>query len=340
MYGPAVATIPSSPRTSSGGTQASCWSQTHPCGAVATLITLDMHGSKYAPTVDEMRSWIRDYVLAHPDSHRTLLMAEFDKHGYQLIYTLPYECETQPIEMLWAYVKNYVARVMGTDHSVQAVTELARRGFCDLGESFEAQVDAVADEEDGAEEQTIELDTKNILFIVGGAFVGLEDIISKRLNKNKGSIGFGASVSAKNESLSDGKMLSNIEPEDLTKFGLIPELVGRLPVITHLHELNEEQLVRVLTEPKNALVKQFDKMFQLEQVNLEFDDDALIAVAKDAITRKTGARGLRSVIEKRLIKVQYDLPDLKEQGATSVKVTKDVIEGNSEPLVIFEPKVG
>ena len=99
-------------------------------------------------------------------------------------------------------------------------------------------------------------------------------------------------------------------------------------------------MVRVLTEPKNALVKQFDKMFQLEQVNLEFDDDALIAVAKDAITRKTGARGLRSVIEKRLIKVQYDLPDLKEQGATSVKVTKDVIEGNSEPLVIFEPKVG
>ena len=184
------------------------------------------------------------------------------------------------------------------------------------------------------------INTKNILFIVGGAFVGLEDIISKRLNKNKGSIGFGASVSAKNESLSDGKMLSNIEPEDLTKFGLIPELVGRLPVITHLHELNEEQLVRVLTEPKNALVKQFDKMFQLEQVNLEFDDDALIAVAKDAITRKTGARGLRSVIEKRLIKVQYDLPDLKEQGATSVKVTKDVIEGNSEPLVIFEPKVG
>jgi hypothetical protein len=161
--------------------------------------SLFQHGSKYSPTVAEMRSWIRDYVKAHSDSHRTLLQAEFDKHGYQLIYTPPYECETQPIEMLWAYVKNYVARVMGTDHSVQAVTELARRGFygdpatdhkpadeslCSrlishvhtflnafiardeelsgslfhLGESFEAQVDAVADEEDGVEEQEIELD--------------------------------------------------------------------------------------------------------------------------------------------------------------------------------------
>lgn len=180
------------------------------------------------------------------------------------------------------------------------------------------------------------VNTKNILFIVGGAFVGLDEIINKRQNKGKGSIGFGASVQTESEKSS--KTLASVEPEDLTKFGLIPELVGRLPVITCLEELDEDQLVQVLTEPKNSLVKQFQKMFGLESVTLEFDVDALRAVAKDAITRKTGARGLRSVIEKRLIRVQYDLPDLKEQGAHTIRVTADVIEGKSEPLVVFDPK--
>lgn len=182
------------------------------------------------------------------------------------------------------------------------------------------------------------VNTKNILFIVGGAFVGLDEIIAKRLNKNKGSIGFGASVQSETDRAATNKLLAGVEPEDLTKFGLIPELVGRLPVITHLEELDEAQLVQVLTEPKNSLVKQFQKMFGLEDVVLEFDEDALRAVAKDAITRKTGARGLRSVIEKRLIRVQYDLPDLKEQGAHTVRVTADVIEGKSEPLVVFDSK--
>jgi ATP-dependent Clp protease ATP-binding subunit ClpX len=182
------------------------------------------------------------------------------------------------------------------------------------------------------------VNTKNILFIVGGAFVGLDEIIAKRQNKGKGSMGFGASVMSEAEKKDNSKLLATVEPEDLTKFGLIPELVGRLPVITHLEELDETQLVTVLTEPKNSLVKQFQKMFQMENVTLEFDEEALRAVAKDAITRKTGARGLRSVIEKRLIKVQYELPDLKEQGATTVRVTKDVIEGKSEPLVVFDPK--
>ena len=181
------------------------------------------------------------------------------------------------------------------------------------------------------------INTKNILFIVGGAFVGLDEIIAKRANKSKGSIGFGASVRSDAEK-ANSKLLADVEPEDLTKFGLIPELVGRLPVITHLEELDQDQLVTVLTEPKNSLVKQFQKMFQMEDITLEFDEEALKAVAKDAITRKTGARGLRSVIEKRLIKVQYDLPDLKAQGAVTVRVTKDVIDGKSEPLVVFDPK--
>jgi ATP-dependent Clp protease ATP-binding subunit ClpX len=182
------------------------------------------------------------------------------------------------------------------------------------------------------------VNTKNILFIVGGAFVGLDEIINKRQNKNKGSIGFGANVQTEQEKSESSKVLSAVEPEDLTKFGLIPELVGRLPVITSLEELDQDQLVQVLTEPKNSLVKQFQKMFSLEEVSLEFDEEALRAVAKDAISRKTGARGLRSVIEKRLIRVQYDLPDLKEQGAHTVRVTADVIEGKCEPLVVFDTK--
>lgn len=180
------------------------------------------------------------------------------------------------------------------------------------------------------------VNTKNILFIVGGAFVGLDEIVSKRLNKGKGGIGFGANVKMEPNREIVSQMLASVETEDLTKFGLIPELVGRLPVITHLEELDEDQLVQVLTQPKNALVKQFQKQFQLENVTLEFDEDALRAVATDAITRKTGARGLRSVIEKRLIRVQFDLPDLRAEGAKTIRVTPDVINGKAEPLVVYE----
>jgi len=182
------------------------------------------------------------------------------------------------------------------------------------------------------------VNTKNILFIVGGAFVGLDDIVAKRLNKGKSGIGFGASIQMAEDSkkAASEALLKMVEPEDLTKFGLIPELVGRLPVITNLEELDQEQMVKVLTEPKNALVKQFQKQFQLAGVDLEFDDEALKAIAKNAITRKTGARGLRSVIEKRLIKVQFDLPDLKAQGAHAVRVSQDVIDGSAEPLVVYE----
>lgn len=180
------------------------------------------------------------------------------------------------------------------------------------------------------------VNTKNILFIVGGAFVGLDEIVGKRLSKGKSGIGFGASVKTEHNSEVTSQMLSQVEPEDLTKFGLIPELVGRLPVITHLEELDQDQLVEVLTQPKNALVKQFQKQFGLEKIQLEFDEEALRAVAKDAITRKTGARGLRSVIEKRLIRVQFDLPDLREQGASAIRVTEEVINGGAEPLVVYD----
>lgn len=184
--------------------------------------------------------------------------------------------------------------------------------------------------------EMVVVNTRNILFIVGGAFVGLDELIGKRLNKGKGGIGFGATVNG-SEKTSDSQFLSHVEPEDLVKFGLIPELVGRLPVMTHLEELTEDQLVTVLTEPKNALVKQFKKIFNLEGIELFFEEDALRAIANQAITRKTGARGLRSVIEKKLIKVQYELPELREQGATKVVVSRRVIEGEEEPEIVTEP---
>lgn len=184
--------------------------------------------------------------------------------------------------------------------------------------------------------EMLTINTKNILFIVGGAFVGLDDIIDRRINKNRSSIGFGAAISNKSadRDLRVGDRLHMVEPEDVARYGIIPELIGRLPVITHLEELNEAQLVQVLTEPKNAIIKQYVKLFGLEKVELEFSPDALQEVAKMAIERKTGARGLRSVIEKRLIRVQYELPELAVDGVNKIVVNKGVIQGTDVPLQI------
>lgn len=179
--------------------------------------------------------------------------------------------------------------------------------------------------------ETVTVDTKNILFIVGGAFVGLDKIIGKRKNKTKGKYGFGGVID-KEEKISSA-ILSEVEPEDIHKFGLIPELVGRLPVITHLEELSEEQLVHVLTEPKNAIVKQYKALFEMDDIQLVFEKDALTAIANQAIQRKTGARGLRSIIEKRLMKVQYQLPKLKSEGYKIVRITKNVVDNGDEPVL-------
>ncbi len=184
--------------------------------------------------------------------------------------------------------------------------------------------------------ETITVNTKNILFIVGGAFIGLNGIIADRLNKGKNGIGFGQTLD-KQEDVSDDKYLSFVEPTDLVKYGLIPELVGRFPIITHLDELTEEQLVKVLQEPKNALIKQFTKLFQLEEIELIFELDALKQIAKQAIARKSGARGLRSVLEKNLLPVQYELSDLREDGVTIIRVSKDVIKGLAKPIFVYVP---
>jgi ATP-dependent Clp protease ATP-binding subunit ClpX len=183
------------------------------------------------------------------------------------------------------------------------------------------------------QQEFLQVDTANILFIVGGAFAGLEKVISAR--GAGASIGFGAKVKDVDERRT-GDILKGVEPDDLMRFGLIPEFIGRLPVLATLEDLDEEALVMILTEPKNALVKQYKRLFEMENVELSFTDDALNAVAKKAITRKTGARGLRSILEGILLETMFELPTF--EGVEEVVVNAEVIEGNAQPLLIYAEK--
>jgi ATP-dependent Clp protease ATP-binding subunit ClpX len=183
------------------------------------------------------------------------------------------------------------------------------------------------------QQEFLQVDTTNILFICGGAFSGLEKIIGDRLQGK--SIGFGAFVAAPEERRT-GEILRQCEPEDLLKFGLIPEFVGRLPVIATLEDLDEPALVKILSEPKNALVKQYQKLFEMEGVKLSINDEALSAVAKKAILRKTGARGLRSILEGMLLDTMFDLPSM--DGVDEIVVDKDVVEGRKDPVRVFAKK--
>ena len=180
-------------------------------------------------------------------------------------------------------------------------------------------------------QEFVQVDTTNILFVCGGAFSGLEKVISNR--SEKGGIGFGAEVKSKDNSKDIGEVLREVEPEDLIKFGLIPEFVGRLPVVATLEELDESAMIRILTEPKNALTKQYQKLFDMEGVELEFRDGALDAIAKKALARKTGARGLRSILEHALLDTMYDLPSMS--NVSKVVVDDGVVNGASKPLMIY-----
>ncbi|WP_029057358.1 ATP-dependent Clp protease ATP-binding subunit ClpX [Stappia stellulata] len=183
------------------------------------------------------------------------------------------------------------------------------------------------------QQEFLQVDTTNILFICGGAFAGLDKIISERGRKT--SIGFKANVEAP-EDRRTGELFGELEPEDLLKFGLIPEFVGRLPVIATLGDLDEEALVKILTEPKNALVKQYQRLFDMENVELTYHEEALKAIARKAIERKTGARGLRSIIETILLDTMYELPGLK--GVKEVVISAEVVTGEARPLYIYEDR--
>jgi len=182
------------------------------------------------------------------------------------------------------------------------------------------------------QQEFLQVDTSNILFIVGGAFAGLEKIIRDR--SNKGGIGFFAEVKSEEEELSIGETLYDVEPEDLIKYGLIPEFVGRLPVVATLEELDQDALVTILTEPKNALTKQYTKLFEMEGCEIEFRLEALQAIARKAMERKTGARGLRTILEHVLLDTMYDLPSM--ENVSKVVIDDATISGESKPLVIYE----
>ena len=182
------------------------------------------------------------------------------------------------------------------------------------------------------QQEFLQVDTSKILFICGGAFAGLDKVISHRVETGSG-IGFGATVKAKSDKASEGELLAQVEPEDLIKFGLIPEFIGRLPVVATLNELSEEALIQILKEPKNALTKQYQALFNLEGVDLEFRDEALDAIAKKAMARKTGARGLRSIVEAALLDTMYDLPSMED--VEKVVIDESVIDGQSKPLLIY-----
>ena len=180
------------------------------------------------------------------------------------------------------------------------------------------------------QQEFLQVDTTNILFICGGAFAGLDKVIEARGKET--SIGFGAKVVSKDENkISD--LIKKLEPEDLIKYGLIPEFVGRMPIVTTLEDLDEKSLVKILKEPKNSLTKQYKRLFEFENVKLEFREDALTEIAKKAISKKTGARGLRSILESILLKTMFSLPDL--ENVDSVTVDKSVVKGKSDPILSY-----
>ena len=182
------------------------------------------------------------------------------------------------------------------------------------------------------QQEFLQVETSNILFICGGAFSGLESIIQHRCEET--GIGFGANVASIKLDKNTDKLISQVRPEDLIKFGLIPEFVGRLPVTTTLNELDEAALIKILTEPKNALTKQFNKLFEMEGVELDIREEALLEISKKAIERKTGARGLRSIIESILMETMYKVPS--EEGLNKVVIDASVVRGESEPLLVYE----
>jgi len=183
------------------------------------------------------------------------------------------------------------------------------------------------------QQEFLQVDTTNILFVCGGAFNGLEKIISARSRSS--SIGFGAKVISP-EDRGTGEIFREVEPEDLLKYGLIPEFVGRLPVVATLEDLDEQSLKLILTQPKNALVKQYQRLFEMDRVNLTLAEEALGAIARKAIDRKTGARGLRSIIEGILLDTMFDLPNL--EGVEEVVISREVVEGTARPLYIRDDR--
>ncbi len=181
------------------------------------------------------------------------------------------------------------------------------------------------------QQEYVQIDTTNVLFICGGAFEGLEDIIARRVNDN--TMGFRADARSRKAG-NIGEVLAKVMPTDLLRYGLIPEFVGRLPVVATLDALDEDALVKILTQPKNALIKQYQKLFEMEHVKLKFTDGSLVAIAREALRRKTGARGLRSILENAMLDIMYEVPS--QTMVKEVVINEDVISRREKPIIVYE----
>ena len=303
------------------------------------------------PTPHEIRNHLDDYVIGQEQAKKVLAVAVYNHYKRLRNGDTSNGVELGKSNILLigptgsgkTLLAETLARLLDVPFTMADATTLTEAGY--VGEDVENIIQKLLKLIEGTvaavppqggrkhpQQEFLQVDTSKILFICGGAFAGLDKVISHRVETGSG-IGFGATVKAKSDKASEGELLAQVEPEDLIKFGLIPEFIGRLPVVATLNELSEEALIQILKEPKNALTKQYQALFNLEGVDLEFRDEALDAIAKKAMARKTGARGLRSIVEAALLDTMYDLPSMED--VEKVVIDESVIDGQSKPLLIY-----